>query len=279
MESIGEALKTRRTEKGLSLADVFEATKITMQNLAALEENRFDAFANRVYARAFLRDYANYLGLDSAELLQRYESDWIASTPMPVVKKRRSPIAAIIVVLLLLGLAATGAYYYYPEYVGSLIPAVKKPADSPVVQKPVPVVDVKPEPAPITKPINDVTMTPGAENNGATATDQPDKPVTDVPDKPVQPVDKPAPAVPPGKVKVELVVLNNPVWVHVKLDGKTMFEPRTLQPGERITIAPSKTIWIRAGNGGGLDVIVNGKNTGRFGQPGQPLTRTFKPVP
>ena len=68
METIGELLKNRRVEKDMTLADVHEATKITVENLAALEENRFEIFSSRVYARAFLRDYANYLGIDSIRL-------------------------------------------------------------------------------------------------------------------------------------------------------------------------------------------------------------------
>lgn len=259
MESIGDALKTRRAEKGLALADVFDATKITMQNLAALEENRFDAFANRVYARAFLRDYANFLELDSNELLQRYESDWVMPTAPPVVKKKKSPAAAILVALLLLGGISAGGYYYYKEYMRPAATVVEEPAPA------TPVENEKPEtpPAPV-PPI----ATPGTEKPA-------EVPAANPPGEP----DKPAPAVPADKVSVQLVVLSQPVWVHVKVDGKDMFAPRVLQTGEKITIAPSKQVYVRAGNGGGLDVVVNGKNIGRFGKAGQPLTRVFKPTP
>ena len=66
MESIGQVLRAERDKRGLSLSEVYDDTKITIQNLEALEQDRFDYFPNRVYARAFLRDYANFLGLDSA---------------------------------------------------------------------------------------------------------------------------------------------------------------------------------------------------------------------
>jgi cytoskeletal protein RodZ len=264
MESIGEALKTRRTEKGLSLADVFEATKITMQNLAALEENRFDAFANRVYARAFLRDYANYLGLDSEEMLQRYESDWMSSTPVPVVKKKRSPVAAIIIaVLLLAGLGAT-AYYYYPKYVKSSGSTAQKPAPGPAVPKPVP---AKPAPTPNVPAAKPGTVpAPGA--NGSTPATQPGKPAANSPAKPAQPAAKPT------MVKVELVARQD-VWVHIKTDGETAII-KTLKAGEKASVA-GKIVSVRAGSSGALDVIVNGKNLGKFGPAGQPTTRVFKP--
>ncbi|MEN6519723.1 MAG: RodZ domain-containing protein [Armatimonadota bacterium] len=278
MESIGEALKARRAEKGFSLKDVFEATKITMQNLAALEENRFDAFANKVYARAFLRDYANFLGLDSTEMLQNYESEWVTSTPVPVVQKKRSPVAAVIIVVLLLAGLGAGAYYYYPKYVNSMD---KKPAATPVTQKPEPKPDVKP--TPVTAP-NGTAAKPKPGNNqvnpavpvanGAIPTSQPGKPAANGTDKPAQPAKKPAPAVLPGQVRVELTARQD-VWVHIKTDGETAII-KTLKAGEKAAVA-GKVVSVRAGSSGALDVTVNGKKLGKFGPAGQPTTRTFKP--
>lgn len=275
MESIGEALKAKRTEKGLSLKDVFEATKITMQNLAALEENRFDAFANKVYARAFLRDYANYLGLDSTEMLQNYESEWVTSTPVPVVQKKRSPVAAVIIIILLLAGLGAGAYYYYPKYAKS---PDKGTATVPVSQKPTPRPVVKPTPVPAvptaTKPGNGKInpAVPGA--NGATPSTQSGKPAANGTDKPAQPAKKPAPAVLPGQVRVELTARQD-VWIHAKADGKTAIID-TIKAGQSAIIA-GKVVSVRAGSSGALDVTVNGKNLGKFGPAGQPTTRTFKP--
>ena len=76
MDSIGQILRAGRETRGLSLDEVHEATNITVQNLSALEDDRFDHFPNRVYARAFLRDYSNFLGMDSPSLLTHYEEEW-----------------------------------------------------------------------------------------------------------------------------------------------------------------------------------------------------------
>jgi len=286
LESIGDILKARRAEKGLTLADVFDATKITMQNLAALEEDRFDAFANRVYARAFLRDYANFLGLDSNELLQRYEAEWVTPAVPPVVQKKKSPVAAVLVILLLLGVVFAGGYYYYQEYMHPVATVSKTPV-APTGEDESPVAPPKPAPpieTPKTTPQTEkpagtpvVNLQGEADKPAATEPGKPAEPAKHV--KPIEPVEKPDPAVPKDKVSVQLVVLNQPVWVRVKVDGSDMFTPRVLQPGEKITIAPSKNVWVRAGNGGALDVVVDGKNIGRFGKAGQPLTRVFKPTP
>jgi len=117
--SLGSILKTERERRGLSLQEVFEATRITTQNLAALEEDRFDYFPNKVYSRAFLRDYANYLGLDSSVLLTRYEDEWAKpvgspKTPSPEQGKKSGSKtwAVILVIVLLLAACAVGLYYW-----------------------------------------------------------------------------------------------------------------------------------------------------------------------
>ncbi|MGC8862411.1 MAG: helix-turn-helix domain-containing protein, partial [Armatimonadota bacterium] len=115
-QSIGDVLRAKREDRGLSFDEVHEATKITPENLAALEENRFDVFANKVYARAFLRDYANFLGLDSALLLARYEEEWAApAAAQAVVRTERSAWRAVawaVAEIVLVGAVGAGSYYF-----------------------------------------------------------------------------------------------------------------------------------------------------------------------
>ncbi len=83
MLEIGSTLQKARTRQGLELQDAAEATRIRVKFLAALEGERFGELPAEVYARAFLRTYADYLGLESelfvAELNARIE----ASRPPP----------------------------------------------------------------------------------------------------------------------------------------------------------------------------------------------------
>ncbi|MDN5347732.1 MAG: hypothetical protein PWP65_1296, partial [Clostridia bacterium] len=71
MGGIGEQLRRARQEKGLTLHEVEEATKIRLKYLNALEEEAFDELPGRVYAIGFLRNYARYLGLDAEELVRQ----------------------------------------------------------------------------------------------------------------------------------------------------------------------------------------------------------------
>jgi cytoskeleton protein RodZ len=83
MLEIGSTLQKARTRQGLELQDAAEATRIRVKFLAALEGERFGELPAEVYAKAFLRTYADYLGLESelfvAELNARIE----ASKPPP----------------------------------------------------------------------------------------------------------------------------------------------------------------------------------------------------
>lgn len=72
MLDIGVTLKTAREQRGLTLDDVAEATKIRASYLAAIEEEAFDRLPGPTYARGFLRSYAELLGLDPQILIDEF---------------------------------------------------------------------------------------------------------------------------------------------------------------------------------------------------------------
>jgi cytoskeleton protein RodZ len=84
---IGSTLREARTRQGLELHDAQRATRIRAKYLAALEGERFDQLPAEAYAKAFLRTYADFLGLDSelyvAELDARFEASRPAPPPQP----------------------------------------------------------------------------------------------------------------------------------------------------------------------------------------------------
>ena len=70
-ESIGKMLKRVREEKNLSLDEASRATKIRKEFLLAIEDDRLDTLPGPVFARGFIRSYAEYLTLDAQALLAR----------------------------------------------------------------------------------------------------------------------------------------------------------------------------------------------------------------
>lgn len=72
MASIGERLREAREKKSLTIDQVQKKTHIHSTVLMALEEGKCDAILPPAYVKSFLKNYCNYLGLDSKEILNKY---------------------------------------------------------------------------------------------------------------------------------------------------------------------------------------------------------------
>lgn len=75
MTELGNRLKEAREEKGMSLDDLQAATKIQKRYLTALEEGNYDIIPGKFYVRAFIKQYAEAVGLDSELLFEEYKKD------------------------------------------------------------------------------------------------------------------------------------------------------------------------------------------------------------
>ena len=68
-QTIGQKLKAEREAQKLTLEKVFEVTRIRVPYLQALEEDNLSRVPSPVQARGYLRNYAEYLGLNFEQLL------------------------------------------------------------------------------------------------------------------------------------------------------------------------------------------------------------------
>ncbi|MEN6364398.1 MAG: helix-turn-helix domain-containing protein, partial [Rectinema sp.] len=64
MARIGQRLRDARTAKSISLERVAEDTNIGLRYLTGLENDDHSAFPGEPYVVGFMRNYAEYLGLD-----------------------------------------------------------------------------------------------------------------------------------------------------------------------------------------------------------------------
>lgn len=113
MTSIGESLKRAREDKGLDLDRVSDETKIAKRFLAALEAEDFSVFPGDPYAIGFLRNYAEYLGLDAAEMAASFNTLRIQEQPAPIqelipTRKRGPGIFIAVAAVLVVGIVAGG---------------------------------------------------------------------------------------------------------------------------------------------------------------------------
>ena len=70
MQTIGQRLKAAREEQKLTLEKVFQAIRIRVNYLQALEDDDFSVMPSPVQARGYLRNYAEFLGLDLDQVLE-----------------------------------------------------------------------------------------------------------------------------------------------------------------------------------------------------------------
>lgn len=70
--TIGQKLEAARQAKGVTVSEAGRATKILSKFIEAMEADDFGALSAPVYAKSFIKMYAQYLGLDARPLVDEY---------------------------------------------------------------------------------------------------------------------------------------------------------------------------------------------------------------
>ena len=70
--SLGEKLRQAREERGISISEVAEQTRISPQYLKAIESDDYKPLPGGIFNKGFLRSYARYIGFDENEALHDY---------------------------------------------------------------------------------------------------------------------------------------------------------------------------------------------------------------
>jgi cytoskeleton protein RodZ len=118
MASFGENLRRERELRGVSLREIAEGTKISVRFLQALEEDRLDVLPGGLFPRCFVRQYAQFVGLDP----ERTVADFAAVHREAPLERRPAPragrrlpvsaghvfLASVAVIALVLALRHTG---------------------------------------------------------------------------------------------------------------------------------------------------------------------------
>jgi cytoskeletal protein RodZ len=245
LSELGDLLRRSREQLGLSLEEVEALTHIKSSYLQALEAENFDILPNRVAARGFLRNYGPVLKLDVNHVLELYEAsqgrppasrralsqDSIRLKSISMMPRPRISPDLIIGFLVITALVGIILYFVYQQYMSSPEMASATGFASPTAEAAI----LLPTPTP-----------PPTHTPTPTAT--------------------PSPLFYTG-VTVELVI-SDPSWVQVVVDEVKAFEG-VLAAGERKHWTGERQVIVRAGNAGGVEVIVNGESQGLMGERGQ----------
>lgn len=89
---IGERLKNARTQQGHTLDDLQQLTKIQKRYLIAIEENRLEDLPGDFFVNAFIRQYADVVGVSlEGQQAQRHESHVPSEGPTHDSKEKVLP--------------------------------------------------------------------------------------------------------------------------------------------------------------------------------------------
>ncbi len=115
----GERLAAARAERDISVADIAKELHIGEDKVEALERNEFDTLGAAVFARGYIRKYAQLIGLDEAELAAEYDSLASDSNILPELRARPRPRREmspgpwiVLIVIIILG---ASAYWWFVE--------------------------------------------------------------------------------------------------------------------------------------------------------------------
>jgi len=73
--TLGEQLKKIRSEGRITLLEISRETKVPVRYLTMIEESDYDSLPPDVYVKGFLRNYAEYLGVDPKKLVDLYQRE------------------------------------------------------------------------------------------------------------------------------------------------------------------------------------------------------------
>lgn len=68
-DAFGPRLRRERERRGISLDTLAAVTNVSVELWTGLEKNDFSQWPGGLFARAFVRDYANAIGLDADEVV------------------------------------------------------------------------------------------------------------------------------------------------------------------------------------------------------------------
>lgn len=75
LTELGKRLIEAREEKGMSLEDLQTVTKIQKRYLLAIEQGNYDIIPGKFYVRAFIKQYAEAVGLNPEQLFEEFRKD------------------------------------------------------------------------------------------------------------------------------------------------------------------------------------------------------------
>lgn len=242
MASFGDNLRRERELRGITLREISEATKISLRFLQALEQDRIEVLPGGLFPRAFVRQYARYVGLDTEKLVAEY---LYLHGEAPPVERRPPPLRARFKV-------SPGTLFFGAVAVAAIFLSLRRSSEQvghPRLAPPAPSAAAQP------------AVLPG--------------------DRVYPPPGPPATPAPTTQGLVLTLTAQQNCWVEARADGQTVIS-RVLAEGETQTLEAEGEIVLSVGNAGGLAISVDdrpGMPLGKSGEVKKNIVITRKNLP
>ena len=253
---IGDLLRRERERQNLSIKDIEKATSIRALYIDAIEKGEYKTLPGEVYAKGFVRNYANYLKLNANEIVNAFNEEMHPQEELHEAAGSSSAEEAR---------QAQPVERNREEYRGPKITSLES---YPMEKK--------------SHGVRNALMVAAAVFVVAFAAliafggdEEPSAPAprakTQTQQGQKQTEAAPKPAADGVEVKLSFTDL---CWTEVVVDGKTEFEG-TAEKGKVLTLKGKDKVRITAGNAGALHYSLNGKDMGAIGQKGEVVEKTF----
>jgi len=139
MKTVGEILQRARLEKKLSLEEVERKIKIRTKFLEAIEENNYQKLPSAVYAKGFIKNYSEFLGLSPEKILAIFRRQFDEGKHLGILpqglrgpSRLRIPVA-VLLFLLPLFLFFTYLYREYRSFVQPPSLVIQSPQEQAII--------------------------------------------------------------------------------------------------------------------------------------------------
>jgi cytoskeletal protein RodZ len=267
---IGSELRQAREQRGLSLRELSQRTKIRLSALRAIESNDFAQLPGEVFVRGFLKLYAREVGLDPTEVVDRYTAQKESGEPggpaerEAAVEHAGTRLAAIRVAMtrlprpVMVGIVVVSLALLAIGYF-ALRPSGGRAAPTEAGSEP---------PGDVIASTAAPTSQAPAERSVGAAT--PPGTVPAVSTAPAARVESPA-----NEVRLDLRA-TGPVWISATADGKQVAY-RLLSAGENVSIRATTEAVLRIGMPANVTLSINDRPVRPFERPGSPVTLRVTP--
>jgi cytoskeleton protein RodZ len=95
--SIGDRLRQKREEQGISLKNISQHTKIALTKLEYLEEDKLDLLPNKAYVIGYVKSYSKLVGLNANESILHLRETYNVLNPPKIIEEvpEQTPISNI----------------------------------------------------------------------------------------------------------------------------------------------------------------------------------------